>query len=456
MNKAQKLILWAAILGSGIAFLDGIVVNIALPKIATDLHASYSGLQWIADAYLITLSSLIIIGGSMGDIYGRKRIFQVGLIGFGATSLLCGLAFDTVSLILFRGLQGIFGALLVPSSLAILETSFPAGLREIAISRWTAYSSAFAAIGPFVGGYLLDVASWRWIFFINVPLIIAAVTLAWLGLREHAQQKTPRRLDRLGALFIMITLGGLTYALIEGPSGHWSTASQAALVAGLLACGLFLYHEHHYSEPMVKLGLFKSRNFSGANLATFGLYGALSGMMFALVIYLQTALGYSALAAGISLLPVTILLILLSGRVGALTTKYGARIFMTLGPILAGIGMFLLSNLHHENNYLVNVFPGVLIFSLGLAITVAPLTTTVMSAVDTAHSGIASGVNNAVSRIAGLLVVAAFGLLAGNQASNAAAAQNTLYSAEMLFCAALALLAGIISWLTIRKQNAAI
>lgn len=438
-KKTQALI--ATIIGSGIVFLDGSIVNLALPHIATSLHAHFSDLQWIMDGYLLSLSSLILLGGSLGDIFGRKKIYLMGLAGFGTVSLLCGLAPNINFLIGLRVLQGVFGALLVPGGLAIINTNFERAERGAAIGKWSAWSGILTAIGPLFGGYVIDVASWRWIFFINVPLIIVCGILAQKGVEESRDQRV-RHVDIQGASLAALALAGITYGLIEGPTNHWQAGSIIPAVLGAILAGVFLLHQSRTKDPMVHLSLFSSRNFSGSNIMTFAMYGALAGFMFSLVIYLQTKMGYSPILAGASLLPVSILLLLFSSRVGALSSKYGPRYFMTAGPLLAALGMFLLLDYRPGRSYLWFMLPRVILFGLGLVLLVAPLTTTVMTSVEESSSGIASGINNAVSRIAGLVVIAVLGLFGAGH----------VFRFSIILCASLAALAGIISWLIIQNK----
>lgn len=435
------MVLIATILGSGVVFLDGTIVNLALPKISTGLGADFSDLQWIADGYLLSLSALILLGGSLGDIFGRKRLYLIGLVGFGLASLLCGLSPNTGFLIAFRILQGVFGALLVPGGLAIINTNFAKEDRGAAIGKWSAWSGILAAIGPLAGGYIIDAASWRWIFFINVPLIVICGLLAAKSI-EESQDKRTRRLDVKGALLAAFGLSGITYGLIEGPVINWQSKAVVPLALGVIVAAVFIWYESRAKDPMVNLSLFKSRNFSGSNLMTFAMYGALAGFMFSLVIYMQTKLGYSAIKAGASLLPVSLMLLFFSSRVGALSSKIGPRYFLTAGPIIASAGMFLLINYKPGDSYWLFLLPRVMLFSIGLVLLVAPLTTTVMTSVEDSSSGIASGINNAVSRIAGLVVIAVLGLFGAGQ----------VYEFGMALSAGLALVGGVISYLMIRNK----
>jgi EmrB/QacA subfamily drug resistance transporter len=443
-NRQQWLALTAVIISSSVVFLDGSVVNLALPALARDLHAGFTAQQWVVDGYLLSLSALILLGGTLGDIFGRKRVYLIGLIGFGLTSLLCAVVPSAGALVAARLLQGVFGALLVPGALAIITTNFASDQRGLAFGRWTAWSSAATAVGPPFGGWLIDVASWRLVFLINLPLIAASLLLALPSIQE-SRDPNPRRLDLTGALLAMLSLGSLTYALIEGPPRHWPAGLLVLLAAAVVFGVLFVIYEARAKDPMLPLRLFRSPNFSATNIVTFAMYGALGGLFFALVIYLQSVVGYTSMQAGMASLPVTFMLLLLSSRVGALSAKRGPRLFMTLGPIIAGLGMLLLWPLGPGAHYLTHVLPGIILFGLGLAITVAPLTTTVMASVPEISSGIASAVNNAVARVAGLLVVAMLGLFGASIAQT--------YHPAIALCAGLALAAGLIAWFTIKNPS---
>jgi EmrB/QacA subfamily drug resistance transporter len=441
MSRRQLFVLIATILGTTIAFLDGTIVNLALPHISKDLGAGFSALQWIVSGYLLSLSALILLGGSLGDIFGRKRIYIIGVSGFGVASLLCAISPNATVLIIVRVLQGIFGALLTPGALAIINTNFPKDLRSQAIGRWTAFGSIATVIGPLAGGLVLAVASWRWIFLINLP-IIAACLYFGISAIEETHDARVRKVDVPGAVIAALSLAAITYGLIQGPVNHWCGLPLFMLPLGILLAGFFVWFEIKSKDPLVELGLFASRNFTGSNLMTFAMYGALSGFTFALTIYLQTALHYSSLKAGFSLLPVSIAMLLFSGRVGKLAGRLGPRLFMTIGPIIAAAGMLSLYMLHADDTYVLHVLPGALLFAVGLTLMVAPLTTTVMNSVSDASSGIASGINNAVARVAGLLVIAVLGILGTGH----------VYQFAIGLSAALAFLSGIISFLVIRNM----
>jgi EmrB/QacA subfamily drug resistance transporter len=408
---AKRLALAAAILGSSVAFLDGSIVNVALPAIQRDLGGGLAAQQWVVDAYLLTLGSLILVGGSLGDIFGERRVFTLGVAGFGAASLLCAAAPTANALIAFRGLQGIFGALLTPSSLAVIASTFEGDERGAAIGTWTAWSGVSAVAGPLVGGWLIDAASWRWIFLINVPLVVVTIALVFAAV--PAREAVGRaKVDVLGGALCAVSLGGTVFGFIEQPRLGWSSpAIWGALAAGVLLFAAFLEYERRSRHPMLPLGLFARRNFSVTNLETLVVYAGLSTLTFFLVLFLQQIVGWSALESGLALLPVTIVMFLFSGRVGRMSERVGPRIFMGTGPLVAAAGLLLFAFVGRDLSYWVEILPGMLLFSVGLTLTVAPLTATVLSEAGRDDAGIASGINNAVARVAGLLGIAVVGLV---------------------------------------------
>ena len=395
------------------------MVNVALPSIQRDLGGGLAAQQWIVDAYLLTLGSLILVGGSLGDIFGERRIFALGVGGFGAASVVCALAPSSTFLIAARGVQGIAGALLTPSSLAVIVTTFPEeDERGAAIGTWTAWSGIAGVLGPLVGGELLAIASWRWIFLVNVPL--AALTLALVLTSVPARSRDLRaRVDVVGAGLCVGGLGSLVFGLIEQHRYGWSSpAIWGTLAAGLVLLPAFVVWERRTRAPMLPLRLFRRRNFSVTNLETFAVYAGLSTLTFFLTLFLQELAGYSPLRAGLSLLPVTIVMFLFSRRVGRLAGRFGPRLFMGLGPAIAGISLLFLVRLHSGFSYATELLPPLLGFSVGLTLTVAPLTATVLADAGERDAGIASGVNNAVARVAGLLGIALVGLAVTGSANN--------------------------------------
>jgi EmrB/QacA subfamily drug resistance transporter len=440
----------AAVLGSGVAFLDGTVVNAALPAIARDLHADLGDLQWVLTGYLLTLGSLLVLGGSLGDRYGRRRIFIIGLVSFASTSLLCAIAPDTGLLIAARCIQGVAAALVVPNSLAIVSASFHPDDRGRAIGAWSGLGGIATALGPFLGGWLIDSVSWRWVFVINLPIAAVAVAITMRHVPESRDEHAGARLDVVGSTLLTIGLAGLVYALIEGPGNGWSGPAVALGVIGVLALVAFLMVEARRENPMVPLAIFRSHQFSGANAVTFAVYAALGTVTFLLVVHLQTDLGYSALEAGASLLPITACMLLLSARAGALAQRIGPRLPMTVGPLVVAVGMVLLGRVEPGTTYWETVFPALLVLGLGLSLTVAPLTATVLGAVDDSHAGIASAINNSVARIAGLLAVAVLPAAAGLTAGQGLDLVDG-FSRAMYIAAALATVGGVLAFLTIRR-----
>jgi len=439
-----RWVIAAAVLGSGVAFLDGSVVNVAIPTLRTAMHMDVAQVQWTLDGYLVTLTALLLLGGSLGDILGRRRVFVAGLIGFAAASCVCGIAPNAITLIGARAVQGAAGAFLLPGSLAIISATFAQEDRSRAIGAWSGLAGATSAIGPFVGGFLIDAVSWRLIFFINVPLVAVAVAIALRHVPETKDDEatTP---DWVGAGFITLTLAAAAFALIE--------RGRTALPAGGIALGalvVFLAIERSSKHPMLPLGVFSSRQFTGANLTTFVVYAALGGVFFLLVVQLQMRLGYSALAAGVALTPVTLLMMALSARAGALAQRIGPRIPMSVGPLVAGAGVALFARIQPGTTYAGTVLPAVIVFGIGLTITVAPLTAAVLAAADERHVGVASGVNNAVSRLGGLIAVAALPAVAGIDTSHVGTLAHG-FPRAMYICAAGCALGGVIAFLTVRK-----
>jgi EmrB/QacA subfamily drug resistance transporter len=412
-QNQKKWVLIATILASGVVFLSGSVVNVALPKIASGLNTGLSGLQWVVDGYLLTLSSLIILGGALGDQFGRRLICLIGLLGFGVSLLGSGLAGSTAWLIAFRALQGLFGALMVPQSLAILRVVYtrPEN-RGQAISAWSGWTGIATVIGPMLGGFLVDTLSWRWAFFISIPLVLVTFYLVAKYVPETSGEQNQKRLDWWGSLLVTLSLAGIAFGIIEGPVIGWgSPLILGALIGGAAAMALFLLVESRIEHPLLPLSLFKSRNFTGANLTTLAVYAALQGSMFILVLYIQNVMGYSALQAGLLTAPISLILLLLSSYFGKLANRFGPRLFMTFGPIVMGIGLFILALLNVDSSIWFNLLPAILVFGLGLSATVAPLTDTVMSSAPGQHSGVAAAFNNMVSRVAALLAVAVLGAI---------------------------------------------
>jgi EmrB/QacA subfamily drug resistance transporter len=455
-TPTARWILLATVLGSGIAFLDATVVNVALPTIGTELNASVAGLQWIVNGYTLTLASLILIGGSLGDRFGRRRVFLVGIVWFAAASLLCGLAPTASALVAARVLQGVGGALLTPGSLAILQSSFAPGDRGRAVGAWSGLSGIAGAIGPFVGGWLIGAGSWRLIFLLNVPLAVAVVAVAFRHVPETRDPSVAPGIDLAGAVLTAVGLAGVTWALIEAGERGPTIGALSAGAVGLTSFAGFVAVERHGRHPMLPLDIFRSRQFTAANLVTFVVYGSLGITFFLLVVHLQQVLGYSPLQAGIATLPVTVLMLLLSSRAGLLADRIGPRLPMTIGPLGIAAGLVLLSRVQQGTTYLGSVLPGLLVFGLGLALTVAPLTAAVLAAVAARHAGIASGVNNAISRGAGLVAIAVIPGLTGltGDAYRDPSVFASGFRSAMLISAALAASGGLVAWSLIRNEIA--
>jgi EmrB/QacA subfamily drug resistance transporter len=437
-------VLFATVLGSGIAFLDGTVVNVALPALAKDLHAGVRGLQWIVDGYLITLSSFLLLGGALGDRYGRRKVFNVGLGVFGVASLLCGAAPSTGLLIVARALQGMGAALLVPESLAIISAVFRPEDRSTAVSAWSGLASISAAVGPFVGGWLITTFSWRLVFLINPPLAVVAIVLAQRHVPETRDEEAVGAVDYRGAVVVALGLGALAYGLIE--------QSIVPTLAGVILLGLFVAVEAREANPMLPVEILRSRQFSGANLTTLAVYAALGGVFFFLGLLLQTVHGYSPTEAGAAMLPSIALLLVLSPRMGRLAQRTGPRLPMTVGPLVMAVAILLLTRIGEGVSYASGVLPGITVFGLGLSITVGPLTSAVLAAVDDRHLGVGSAFNNAVARAAGMLAVAVLPSIAGINAQNQDPAELADgFDRAMVVSAALCAVGGAIAFLTIRR-----
>ena len=400
----------ACILGSTIVFVDSTVVNVALPAIQKDLGGGLALQQWVVDAYLLTLGSLILVGGSLGDLFGRKRIFAIGVASFGVTSVICALAVSGPMLIVARGLQGVAGALLTPAALATITAVFSGEERGAAIGTWTAWTGIAFVIGPLVGGWLVSVGSWRSIFLINVPFAIVTLALVWVALPGRDLTRERARVDVVGGLLCVLGLGGPVYALIEAPNrGFTDPLILASLFGGLAFLGAFVYWELHHDQPMLPLRLFRLRNFTFANVETFAVYAALSTLTFFLVLFLQQIAGYSPFRSGLATVPITFVMFFLSPRVGRLSMRLGPRFFMGVGPLICAAALLWIRELSPGFDYWTELLPPLLLFAVGLSLVVAPLTSTVLADAGERDAGIASGVNNAIARVAGLLGIAVVG-----------------------------------------------
>lgn len=447
-GRQQKIVILVSIFASFVAFLDGFIVNVALPAMERELGGGITMQQWVVNAYAVTLGSLMLTAGALSDTFGRKKVLMFGLVGFGVTSLFCAIAPTSELLIISRALQGIAGALLVPSSLAIIISSFSGTQQSKAIGTWTAWTVVAPAIGPLLGGFLADSLSWRWVFWVNlIPIAITLWLLHRLELPEHKVEKAS--VDVTGTILCSISFGGIVYAFTMQPHFGWqSSFIYLPLALGALALASFLWYERRAKNPMLPLELFKVRNFSVGNIATAAIYGALAISTFIITIFVQQIGGFSATTAGLALLPITILMFALSKVFGGLAGKYGPRFFMGFGPILMAVGFALLLPLDESINYWVNMLPGITLFGVGLAVTVAPLTSAILGSIDPRHSGIGSAINNAVSRIAGLIAVALLGIIIGGHLSTSG------YKNGMLFSIILLTAGGIISliWIQNNKQ----
>jgi EmrB/QacA subfamily drug resistance transporter len=450
-TTAGRWLIAATVAGSGIAFLDATVVNVALPHISEELGGGLAGLQWTLDAYLVTLTSMLLLGGSLGDLYGRRRVFVLGLIAFSGASLLCGLAPTIGFLIAARALQGAGGALLVPSSLAIISASFHPDDRARAVGAWSGLGAAAGAVGPFVGGWLVDAVSWRPVFFINLPIAAATIMIALRHVPETSEGRGAPRPDLRGAALITISLAASTYGLIELGDGP---APAIALLTGLVALVGFVIVEGRRAHPLLPLGLFRSTQFTGANLVTLTVYAGLGLTSFLVTVQLQTGLGYSALAAGAALLPVTVLVALFSARAGALAQRIGPRLPMTLGSAIVALGLLLYTRIEPGADYVSAVLPGAIVFGVGITLLVAPLTATVLASVSSHQAGVASGVNNAVARLAGLLAVAVIPGVAGITAAQQGVGFGPGFATALEIAAGLCAVGAVIAFATIRTGEA--
>lgn len=418
--RGKRLALIACIAGSSVAFLDVFAVNVALPAIRSDLGGGLAAQQWVVNAYLLTLGALLLIGGSLGDLFGERRVFLIGAAAFGVTSLMCVFAPTIELLVAGRVLQGTAAALLVPSTLAVIVAVFEESERGAAIGSWTAWTGIATVAGPVLGGQLVDALSWRWVFAINVPLIAVTLVLAAVAIPPAAARRSRPRIDFAGAALVAAGLGSAMFALIEQPARGWgSSLVIGPLAGGLLALAAFVAWERRSSHPMMPPGLFARRNFLWGNVQTLCVYAGMAAMFFFLTIYLQQVAGYSAFAAGLASLPTTVVLFVLSRRFGAMSDRFGPRIFLTAGPIVAAVGMVLLLRVEAPFDYVGELLPALLVFAVGLAMTVAPLTATVLAGVEERRAGIASGVNNAVARVAELVGIAAIGVVVSGQFARA-------------------------------------
>jgi EmrB/QacA subfamily drug resistance transporter len=448
VTHRQRLTLIAAILGSAVAAIDGSIVNVALPAIERDLGGGLSAQQWVSNAYLLALGSLILVGGSLGDIYGERRIFALGLAGFGVFSVACAAAPTIEVLIAARFCQGAAAALLTPASLAIIVAAFGPSERGAAIGSWTAWGGMAAIVGPLAGGWIVDALSWRWIFALNVPLVIGTIALV-LAVVPRTASTANRRVDFVGAGLGALGLAGIVFALIEQPHYGWSSPVIAIpLLGGLVSLGVFLAYERRTAQPMLELDLFSRRNFAVGNLETLAMYGGIAIMFFYLTIYLQEVAGYSALESGLATVPVTIVMFTLSRRFGALADRHGPRLFMGAGPLIAAAGIFLIARMGMNVDYLPDLLPALLIFALGLTLTVAPLTATILADADQEDAGIASAVNNAVARVAGLIGISIVGIVVAGFMVGDTFAPNAesvdAFQHVMMICAGLLAAAGVI------------
>ncbi|MCX4812074.1 MFS transporter [Streptomyces sp. NBC_01239] len=447
-----KWILLTTVLGSSMAMVDSTVVNVALPRIGRDLDADLAALQWTVNAYMLTLAGLILLGGSLGDRYGRRKIFVLGVVWFAAASLLCGLAPNVGVLVAARALQGIGGALLTPGSLALIQASFHPDDRAKAVGLWSGFGGIGAAVGPFLGGWLVDGPGWRWVFLINVPMALICAPIAVRHVPESADGRKHGRFDVLGAALGAVALALVTYALIEAGDGSLVVVVLTA-VAGVAAGVAFVLVEKRSPDPMMPPDIFGSRQFTAVNLVTLCVYAAFGGFFFLTALQLQVVAGYSALQAGTALLPTTVLMLLFSARSGELAQRIGPRIPLTVGPLLCATAMLMMLRVGQDASYLADVVPALLVMGTGMVTLVAPLTATVLASVDTARAGLASGINNAAARAAGLIAIAALPLLAGMgpEAYRSAPAFDHAFDRAMLWCAGVLVVGSVLAFATVRR-----
>ncbi len=451
-----RWVLTTAVLGSGIAQLDGTVVNVALPRIGKDLHAPLAALQWTVNAYMLTLAGLILLGGSLGDRFGRRRVFVIGTVWFALASAGCGVAPNIGVLIAARAFQGIGGALLTPGSLALIQATYREDDRSRAVGAWSGLGGVAAAVGPFVGGWLVDGPGWRWVFLINLPVALVAVAIAVRYVPETRDEGETGAFDVAGAALAALALAALTYALVDAPVRGASADIVGAALAAVLIGFLFVRRERRAPNPMMPLDLFSSRLFSAVNVVTLCLYAPLMGVFFLLPVQLQISNGYDALQAGLAILPITATMLALSARSAALARRIGPRVQLTAGPLIAAVGILMLYRVGPGASYASTLLPALLVQGLGMAAFVAPLTSTVLAAVTVARAGIASGINNAAARAAGLVAVAALPLavgLSGSQYSSGPDVHRAFRSAVVI-CAVVMALGGLLAWLTVRDPHA--
>jgi EmrB/QacA subfamily drug resistance transporter len=453
---AKRWTLIGSILGSGAVFIEGSVTNVALPAIARDLHLGIAGLQWTMNGYLLTLSALILLGGALGDRFSRRKVFAWGLVGFAIASLACAVAPTLILLVIARVFQGIAGGVLVPNSLALLESTFEGEARGAAVGHWASWSAVSTAVGPLLGGWVVDAASWRFVFVITVPFAIAGAIAVTVGGRAIKERKSAATVDYAGAALMTLGLAAIVGALMLGPDRGFTTLYPASLgIAGIVLLVAFVIVENHTKDALLPPDAFASRKFTGVNAATFAIYAALTGLFFLLMLQLQNVLGYSALAAGASLMPINVLLLIISPMAGRLAERRGARLPMTAGSLVAAVGMLLFALVRPGASYVTSVLPAAIVFGFGLSSLVAPLTTVALTALGEARAGLASGVNNSVARVAGLLATAIIPLAAGlggaHSLSGATLANG--FTRAMFICAGLCTAGSVISLVTMSGRG---